>query len=286
LATPGALVFVSDGEAFGICQSLAAWVRDPRCQVSYPILLLRLRRGWPLERALITPPTRSSSPMALTAFGETRTLAAWRRDPRCVVAESTILDRLARGWTLEAALTTPPLPYPHSKAVTAYGDTQSISAWLRDPRCAVDRHTLMRRLAQGWTPEDALALPGGARRGRQVTGFGCTQSIQAWARDARCRVSYPTLAARLTAGWPLEEALTTAPFDRLPQLTAFGETHPVSVWAADPRCRVSRKTLQERVRDGWPAERALTTPPRRREMVYRHEEPCDVPEPRFIGIGA
>lgn len=281
LATPGALVFASDGEAFGVSQSPAAWARDPRCQVPYLVLLQRLRRGWPLERALTTPQTRSTHPTALTAFGETHTLAAWQRDPRCVVGSSTILDRLARGWTLEAALTTPPLPYPHSKDVTAYGDTQSISAWLRDPRCGVDRHTLLRRLQQGWTPEDAISLPGGARRGRQITGFGCTQSIREWARDARCRVSYTTLAARLAAGWPLEEALTTSPFDPLPQLTAFGETQPISVWAADPRCRVSRKTLRERLRDGWPAERALTTPPRHRDLVHR-EEPHAAPEPLSV----
>lgn len=43
------------------------------------------------------------------AFGETKCLAEWAHDPRCVVSYGTIQSRLKYGWALEAALKTPVL---------------------------------------------------------------------------------------------------------------------------------------------------------------------------------
>jgi hypothetical protein len=41
----------------------------------------------------------------IVAFGESKTLADWARDSRCVVIDSTIRRRLQAGWTPEEALT-------------------------------------------------------------------------------------------------------------------------------------------------------------------------------------
>jgi hypothetical protein len=42
------------------------------------------------------------------AFGETKNIAEWSRDPRCVVPYQTLWNRLMRlYWPLETALTTP-----------------------------------------------------------------------------------------------------------------------------------------------------------------------------------
>jgi hypothetical protein len=41
----------------------------------------------------------------VTAFGETKTLAQWERDPRCVVKAYSIRRRLDSGWDTEEALT-------------------------------------------------------------------------------------------------------------------------------------------------------------------------------------
>jgi hypothetical protein len=47
----------------------------------------------------------------LTAFGETKTVAAWVRDPRCVVSYGCLRDRLQLlGWEVEDALTKPIRP--------------------------------------------------------------------------------------------------------------------------------------------------------------------------------
>jgi predicted ArsR family transcriptional regulator len=44
----------------------------------------------------------------VTAFGETRTVFAWSKDPRCAVSLNTLNARLATGvWAIEAAIATP-----------------------------------------------------------------------------------------------------------------------------------------------------------------------------------
>ena len=45
----------------------------------------------------------------VTAFGETKCVAAWVEDPRCVVTRYLLDPRLKRGWEPERAMTTPPL---------------------------------------------------------------------------------------------------------------------------------------------------------------------------------
>jgi predicted HTH domain antitoxin len=45
---------------------------------------------------------------------------------------------------------------PTAKPLTAFGETKSLAAWERDPRCVVTRMTLVQRLEAGATPEDAI----------------------------------------------------------------------------------------------------------------------------------
>lgn len=103
-----------DVTAFGETKQLCEWVRDERCTVSAGILFDRLARNWPPEEAItgavgaITGAHRFAR--RYTAFGETKTLGQWARDPRCVVKESTLSMRLtkyASAFTVESAITTP-----------------------------------------------------------------------------------------------------------------------------------------------------------------------------------
>jgi DNA-binding CsgD family transcriptional regulator len=48
------------------------------------------------------------APRTLTAFGETKTVTGWARDPRSRVSRNTLRARLDDGWSLEDALTTGP----------------------------------------------------------------------------------------------------------------------------------------------------------------------------------
>jgi hypothetical protein len=43
----------------------------------------------------------------IIAFGETKTIADWTRDPRCVVSFQTLQRRVDRGWGTEIAITSP-----------------------------------------------------------------------------------------------------------------------------------------------------------------------------------
>lgn len=44
----------------------------------------------------------------ITAFGETKPLSAWARDPRCVVGPATLRNRIDKqGWDAERAITAP-----------------------------------------------------------------------------------------------------------------------------------------------------------------------------------
>lgn len=43
----------------------------------------------------------------LTAFGETKCLREWSRDPRCSISDSALWDRVVSGWPHESAITMP-----------------------------------------------------------------------------------------------------------------------------------------------------------------------------------
>ncbi len=95
---------------FGESKTLRQWSFDPRCKVKYSRLHARIKYdGMTLEQAL-TKERRNTNPKGTlrTAFGEFKTLTEWSRDSRCAVCLNTLTDRLKKGMSLEAALTTPP----------------------------------------------------------------------------------------------------------------------------------------------------------------------------------
>lgn len=101
--------------AFGETKGLSEWTKDPRCTVGISGLSLRLRRGWKPEdaitRAPVTPGYGGEYHRNFTAFGETKSLAEWQRDPRCRVAKAALGYRLEHGASFEEALTTPPFEW-------------------------------------------------------------------------------------------------------------------------------------------------------------------------------
>lgn len=97
----------------------------------------------------------------VTHEGVTKTLAEWADDPRCAVTYAVLWERLDYGWTFERALTEPQRRKGGWRLITAWGETKSLSEWLKDPRCAeglVDR-TLWKRVNDGWPSERAVSQP-------------------------------------------------------------------------------------------------------------------------------
>lgn len=97
--------------AFGETKSAEKWVLDERCKVRVPSTIrLRIDAGWDQELAVVTPPEpKKPRDNLITAFGETKGIRDWIRDPRCVVrADSTLKMRVAKlGMEPEEALTKP-----------------------------------------------------------------------------------------------------------------------------------------------------------------------------------
>ncbi|MBS1721391.1 MAG: hypothetical protein JSS66_00120 [Armatimonadetes bacterium] len=103
-------------EAFGERKILAAWLEDPRCSVTRETLLSRLKDGWKAEQAISEPPIphsqRNHRVSLHLCWDELKSLKQWSADPRCLVGSTTLYDRVKRrGWTLEQAMTVPPIPY-------------------------------------------------------------------------------------------------------------------------------------------------------------------------------
>lgn len=53
-----------------------------------------------------------SNAVRVTAWGETKNISVWARDPRCNVREATIRQRIRKGWDPEVAITASPNSQP------------------------------------------------------------------------------------------------------------------------------------------------------------------------------
>lgn len=91
---------------------LGDWAK--RIGIDPKTLSLRLAKGWPIEKALTTPPdpeavARAKSDGLLTFNGETLPIRDWAK--RIGISPDAIRYRLRAGWSIERAITTPPDPY-------------------------------------------------------------------------------------------------------------------------------------------------------------------------------
>lgn len=88
-------------------QTLAEMAEHLACEVS-DVEACFITRG--IAHAEIRLPVgRSCNGHArlVEAFGETKTIAQWLLDPRCVISESTLYVRLNNGWPAELAISSP-----------------------------------------------------------------------------------------------------------------------------------------------------------------------------------
>jgi len=165
---------ITVARAWRTFEPFEAWARAHGARPGLWLARKDRRKGWSPANCEWVPPAeavRRQGPRArppprrlLTAFGETKGLTAWGKDPRCSVRDLTIARRLDKGWATEDAIAQPPANRGSSDCrlavLRAFGEERSKREWLRDRRCGgIGPTGLNYRLEQGWPAEDAIATP-------------------------------------------------------------------------------------------------------------------------------
>lgn len=103
--------------AFGETKCLFDWGKDKRCVLGVWGLRRRYDSGaWANMEEMISTPHISKKVSQrntkrntmITAFGETKCMAAWLEDKRCKVKIWGLMERVKKGWSGEKIISTPP----------------------------------------------------------------------------------------------------------------------------------------------------------------------------------
>ncbi|MCE9557469.1 MAG: hypothetical protein K8R88_00815 [Armatimonadetes bacterium] len=279
-------------EAFGEVMTLQDWVLDPRCQIGIVGLRGRLKAGVDPETAIMTPPLSVSNPKLgkrgscekVEWNGRKLFLSEWSRLPECQVTEHAFRERVAKGWSIGKALSTPRRqtkvePRTRHRAYdyrefTAFGETKPLYKWMKDSRCVVKQSTVRERMRLGYDLETALSTPTSGLKFGEVLplyeAFGEKKTLPEWGKDPRCVVFYQTLQKRVRCGQSVEHAMTNRYFLGQSMITAFGETKSARDWAEDRRGVASAKTIKQRIRLGVAPELAITCGPKDPRIEYSY----------------
>lgn len=152
----GKIYLTYDGDT----KTLSAWTRDKRCAVKHAGSLERrvMKMGWDDEKAL-THPAKETPPAYIEAWGERKRLTEWMKDPRCKIDNIGALSRrIKEGHDPETAISTPS-GHMLGMIVTAFGETKRTGLWQQDDVCRVHARTIVARIKNGMTPEDAIRKP-------------------------------------------------------------------------------------------------------------------------------
>lgn len=88
--------------------------------------------------------------------GQTKTVAEWAEDSRCVVKYHVLLYRINRGGSMPEAMMTPTY---RTATFEAFGEQKTLLGWRSDPRMNVSHSVFKKRLWNGWKAEVAMTEP-------------------------------------------------------------------------------------------------------------------------------
>jgi hypothetical protein len=221
-------------KAFGESKPLAAWAADERCAVGREALRTRLALGWDPEQA-ITRQRHEKPDMTFTYNERTLTLRGWA--DQTGIKYHTLYNRITKSGmafaqALEKGAEGPDFTIP----VTAFGETKSLHHWAVDPRARCAVTTLRRRLALGWSPEQAITEEPQHRStlgtGTPHHAFGMRMGLEDWGRHTQ--IPAGTIRYQMERhNLPLEAALTSLGWT--PQTDAPIEHHLLRITAAELR---------------------------------------------------
>lgn len=208
----------------GVTQPIEEWAAD--YGIPCKLIHSRLRRGWPVERAITEPmQVRRGDKLKDDDLKDVQPIQA----PAPPVAPKLVLtsprlrprERLRR-----------PTPAYADHSVTFNGRTMSVPEWAEE--IGITRVALYARLRKGWPLERALTEQSGgpAERAPVYTYNGDALTLAEWA--AKLGISKNTLQVRIGRGWCVEAALGT-PLGRGPR-----PIRPKSVSTDSPGAGVAR----------------------------------------------
>jgi hypothetical protein len=179
-------------------------------------LVRRLGAGWDDSATVTTPvdaryrrakhPEKDVSTRMLTHGGETLLDEEWSR--RLGGKGTLVRGRIAIGWTVERAVTTPADTRCHwhdlsRRTVTHGGETLTVAEWsLRLGGC---KDLVASRLESGWSEERAVTVP--VDPYPTITHAGETLTMGEWSR--RLGGTKILVRARIDKGWDEVRAVTT-----------------------------------------------------------------------------
>lgn len=181
----------------GKVKPLKQWAIE--LDMPYYLLLQRIsNRRWSIDRAFTEPINEGQQ---VTINGKTQSIYKWIVD--LDISQTTVYDRIKRGWSVKDALLTPAKDQKNDvEKLTFNGRTLPLKEWAKE--IDVTYTQIRNRIKKGLPIEKILApkkSPGG-----QITYNGKTQSINKWAEEYG--IGRTTIKRRLAAGMTMREVLS------------------------------------------------------------------------------
>jgi DNA-directed RNA polymerase specialized sigma24 family protein len=137
------------------------------------------RTGARRETSRAQPRKRASPPLTLTHEGRTMTVREWAQ--ALGISEITIRSRIRKGRDAAQVLSTSRIS---ESMLTVGGVTLTKTQWA-ERNGTINATAVVKRLARGWTPEEAVSLPQGATPERLL--LGASNALRTRAARARAR---------------------------------------------------------------------------------------------------
>ena len=222
----------------------------------------RTHNGWSLEDALTKRRGAKGTKSVYDHLGN-RFDSVEQMCNHWGIADSTFQGRVARGMSVEKALTATHEDTHGEECYDHLGNKFPSTAKMCE-HYGIPRQMYYGRIKCGWALEDILTKPKEtiAKNSKAVTDHKGNKFVSVSEMCKHWNMTRSTFNARIKAGWSIEKALTEpkkpAPSKNIPQTDHLGNTFP-SLNAMCQHWGISRTLYSSRIKNGWSVERALTT---------------------------
>lgn len=174
-----------------------------RYNINYKVVDKRLRDGWELEKALTTPTIKAHKKSYDHLGNEFASITDMCNHYK-TVTPTAFNERIAKGWTVEQALTTPS-SIPDKPCDHLGNEYETV-----DDLCAaygISVNTYYGRMKSKWSLEDRLTIPPGEHK--PVYDHLGNKFKSKVKMCEYYNINYGTFKDRMKNNWTLEKALTT-----------------------------------------------------------------------------